>query len=126
MSISYQGDLIPRAKQLRKEATLQEKHLWYDFLKNYPVRFQRQKTIGPYIADFYCHKAKLVVELDGEQHFFEEGEQHDKKRTEYLNSYGLRVLRFANADVAKHFEGVCITIDRKVREALPDTPKVFD
>ena len=65
MSLPYQGKLIPRAKELRKGATKQENHLWYDFLRGYPMRFQRQKTIDGFIADFYCHVARLVVEVDG-------------------------------------------------------------
>ncbi len=69
MSLEYNKKLIPRAKELRKNMTKQENHLWYDFLRIYPVRFQRQKTIDNYIADFYCHKAKLIIELDGSQHF---------------------------------------------------------
>ena len=69
MSLSYKCDNIPLAKTLRKNATPQEKHLWYDFLSTYPVRFQRQKAIDNFIADFYCHEAKLVIEIDGSQHY---------------------------------------------------------
>ena len=73
MSLTYQKNLIPRAKELRANATRHENHLWYDFLRTYPIRFQRQKTIDRFIVDFYCHRAKLVIELDGSQHFTEEG-----------------------------------------------------
>ena len=78
MSLPYNHKLIPRAKELRKDATEQEKCLWYKYLSQYPIRFQRQKTIGRFIADFYCAKAKLVIELDGSQHFSNEGKAYDE------------------------------------------------
>ena len=86
--------------------------MWYDFLRNRPERFQRQKSIGMYIVDFYCHSCKLVIELDGSQHYEEDAVRYDRKRTEYLNSQGLDVLRFTNLDVDQHFEGVCHEIDK--------------
>ena len=94
MSLPYRNDLIPRAKELRKCATKEEMHLWYDFLRDYPVRFQRQKTISGFIVDFYCHKAKLVIELDGSQHYTDEGLAYDMERSQVLGGYGLLVLRF--------------------------------
>ena len=109
MSLPYEHKLIERAKKLRKEGTKQENHLWYDYLKNYPVRFQRQKTIGNYIVDFYCHKAKLVIELDGSQHYEPDAMCYDEKRTYYLQAQGLCVLRILNIDVNRNFEGVCFT-----------------
>lgn len=118
MSLPYKQELIPRAKELRKSMTKQEKHLWYDFLRTYPVRFQRQKAIKSFIADFYCYEAKLIVELDGSQHYTEQGEAYDKERTEVLEEYGLRVIRFSNNDVDTNFEGVCYTIDRVVKARL--------
>ena len=87
--------------------TKEERHLWYDFLKNLPITFNRQKIIGSYIVDFYCADAKLVIELDGGQHFEQEGLLNDKIRDEYLNSQGIRVLRYSNTDINKNFEGVC-------------------
>ena len=99
MSLPYQEKLIPSAKELRKNATKQENHLWYDFLCHYPVRFQRQKTIDHFIADFYCHAAKLIVELDGAQHYDEQGLARDKERTAILSEYGVEVLRFSNTEV---------------------------
>ena len=71
MPLPYQEKLTPRARELRKKATKQENHLWYDYLKDYPIRFKRQKPISSFIADFYCHAARLVVELDGSQHYDE-------------------------------------------------------
>ena len=118
MSIPYNKDLIPRAKELRKNATPQENHLWYDFLRSYPARFQRQKTIGSYIADFYCHKAKLVVEIDGSQHYEENGMIYDERRTNHLNSLGLLVLRFSNREINLEFQSVCEMIDHTVKERL--------
>ena len=118
MSLEYNKKMIPLAKNLRKNMTLEEKKLWYDFLKNYPVRFQRQKTIDNYIVDFYCHKAKLVVELDGIQHLVEEQEKKDKKRTAILQLYNLKVIRFSNTDVNYEFDSVCEEIDLTVKYRL--------
>lgn len=92
MSLPYKRKLIDTAGQLRKNATKQENHLWYDFLRNYPVRFQRQKVIDGFIVDFYSHAAKLVVEVDGSQHYDEQGITYDAERTAILESYGLMVL----------------------------------
>ena len=91
--------------------TKEEKHLWYDFLSSYPIRFYRQKVIGKYIVDFYCAKANIVVELDGSHHWIEENELKDKERTRYLEEYGLRVLRIPNFEIHKNFKGVCRFID---------------
>ena len=118
MSLEYNKKMIPLAKNLRKNMTLEEKKLWYDFLKNYPIRFQRQKTIDNYIVDFYCHKAKLVVELDGIQHLVEEQEKKDKKRTAILQLYNLKVIRFSNTDVNYEFDSVCEEIDLTVKYRL--------
>ncbi|MEF9984448.1 MAG: endonuclease domain-containing protein [Oscillospiraceae bacterium] len=118
MSLPYNHAKIPFAKELRKNATPQEKHLWYDFLNTYQVRFQRQKTIGGYIADFYCSKASLIIELDGSQHYTNDGMEYDAIRTSVLEQYGLEVIRFSNSDVDKNFNGVCVMIDEKVKEKL--------
>ena len=126
MSLEYNKNIIPKAKELRKNMTPQEKHLWYDFLSKYPktFRFQRQKTINNYIADFYCHKAKLIVELDGSQHFTEEGKIYDKKRDEILQSYGLTILRFTNYEIDKKFDIVCEAIDFYIKSTLLHAPPV--
>ena len=115
----YNKKIIPLAKELRKNMTQEEKHLWYDFLRKFPVRFQRQKAIGNYIADFYSAKARLVIEIDGSMHGTEEGRQNDKERTEYLESVGLSVIRFSNEDIWKRFEGVCLSIEEHIRKSLP-------
>ena len=106
------------ARQLRKDMTPWERKLWYCFLKDYPVRFQRQKCIDHYIADFYCYKAKMVIELDGGGHFDPEAQRKDKIRTEVLQNYGLTVLRFCNTDVDTNFYGVCTVIDEEVKRKL--------
>lgn len=118
MPLPYQRKLIPRAKELRREATRQENHLWYDFLRTYPIRFQRQKTIETFIADFYCCRARLIVELDGAQHFTSQGSAYDQDRTAILQRYGLEVIRFSNREVDESFDSVCIEIDRTVRKRM--------
>lgn len=90
--------------------TKEEKHLWYDFLRICPFRFRRQELIGNYIADFYCDKAMLVIEIDGSQHYEPDALEYDRKRTDFFNSLNIDVLRFTNIEVAKNFEGVCETI----------------
>ena len=118
MSLPYQKKMVPRAKELRRDATKQERHLWYDFLNHYPVRFQRQKTIESFIVDFYCHAAGLIVELDGSQHYTEQGMQYDRERTAILEQYDLKVLRFSNNDVDENFQGVCRAIELAVQERI--------
>ena len=107
--------LSDNAKELRKTMTKEEAHLWYQFLCRYPQRFRRQYIIGNYIVDFYCHQAKLVVELDGSQHCDPGTMEYDQKRTEYLCSQGLEVLRFSNLDVMHQFRSVCEAIDIAVK-----------
>ena len=99
-----------RAQNLRKNMTKEEAHLWYQFLCRYPLRFRRQYVIGNYIVDFYCHQAKLVVELDGSQHYTPEKMEYDQKRTAYLESLGLKVIRFSNLDIMQNFRSVCEVI----------------
>lgn len=116
--ILYEKKLKPNAQKLRKEMTKWEKKLWYGYLKNYPVQFRRQKPIGNYIADFYCIKAKLVIELDGSQHYMQKQLDYDSTRTAYLENLGLLVLRYPDNIVSKNFEGVCLDIDRIVKERI--------
>ena len=108
--------LIPFARSLRRAMTKEERHLWFDFLRAYPVRFYRQKILGKYIADFYCAKARLVIELDGAQHFEEENERADAARTAFLESYGILVVRITNLELIRNFQGVCAYIDSLVKE----------
>lgn len=120
----YNKANVPLAKELRKNMTPWERKLWYEFLRNYPFRFQRQKTIGNYIADFYCAKARLVIELDGSGHYSEEQVEKDKLRTKDLNDMNLRVLRFSNLDIDRNFSGVCEYIDFAVKQSLPQSAKL--
>ena len=98
--------------------TKEERHLWYDFLRNYEVKFLRQKPIGNYIVDFYCAQAKLIIELDGSQHYSEIGVEKDTHRTEFLEQYGLTVIRIPNNEVNYNFTGVCEYIDSFVKQSL--------
>ena len=121
MSLKYNGENITLAKNLRRNATRHENHLWYDFLSSYKIRFQRQKAIDNFIADFYCHKAKLIIELDGSQHYTTEGRKRDDFRTEILEGYDLRIIRFSNSQIDENFRGVCEYIDMVVQELLKNT-----
>jgi very-short-patch-repair endonuclease len=116
MPLEYDNRLIPHAKALRKGMTKQERHLWYDYLSTCPIRFQRQKSIDRFIVDFYSHQARLAVELDGSQHYMPENMEYDRMRTAKLESYGILVLRFTNADIDSRFAAVCEVILEKVRE----------
>ena len=116
--LNYNKNNIQLAKSLRKNMTSQEKKLWHNFLKNYPVRFQRQKTIDNYIVDFYCAKARLVIELDGGGHYSPEQIEYDKERTMRLNNYNLNVIRINNNDINNYFDDVCCYIDRLVKDSM--------
>ena len=118
----YNKSNIPLAKALRKNMPPWERKLWYDFLRNYPVRFQRQKAIGNYIADFYCARARLIVELDGGGHYTEEQAEKDADRTKELESMNLTVLRICNLDIDRNFRGVCEHIDLTVRNLSLSQP----
>ena len=117
----YNKANIPLAKTLRKNMTPWERKLWYEFLRNYPIRFQRQKAIGNYIVDFYCAKAKLVVELDGGGHYTTEQKGKDNIRTKELENMNLTVLKICNLDLDHSFYGVCEYIDLMVKNSLPQS-----
>ena len=110
--------LTNRAQTLRKNMTKEERRLWYEYLHNYPHRFRRQVTVGNYILDFYCAAAKLAVELDGSQHCEPAKLLYDERRTAFLNSLGIYVLRFSNLDVLRNLRGVCQQIDLVVSERI--------
>ncbi|HCD91466.1 MAG TPA: endonuclease, partial [Ruminococcaceae bacterium] len=118
MQPKHNKQLVPLAKQLRKEMTKEERHLWYDFLRGYPIRFSRQKVLGKYIADFYSAKAKLVIELDGSQHYENDNMQKDAERTDFLKKSGLTVIRIPNNKINENFQGVCEYIDSAVKQSL--------
>jgi len=113
--IAKSGNLKERSRELRKDATKQENHLWYDFLSAYPLHFYRQRAIGGYIVDFYCPKAKMVIELDGSQHLEPDAIEYDNERTKYLNAYGLQMLRFPNSMIDAEFDYVCKAIDKAIK-----------
>ena len=125
MQSKHNKQLVPLAKQLRKEMTKEERHLWYDFLRSYPVRFSRQKVLGQYIADFYSAEANLVIELDGSQHYEVENAQKDAVRTTFLEGYGLTVIRIPNNEVFRNFCGVCAYIDAAVKQSLSQKSEDF-
>lgn len=116
MQIPKDNSQLSNARALRKNMTPQERHLWYDFLRDYPIKIYKQRIIGRYIADFYCASAKLVIEIDGSQHYDEAGARHDAERSAFLEHLGLTVVRYSNADVNVRFREVCEEIDRLIRE----------
>jgi len=120
MQSKHNKELVPNARELRKNMTPEERHLWYDFLRAHPARCSRQKVLGRYIADFYSAKAKMVIERDGSQHYEGQHQEKDRERTQFLQQYGLRVVRIPNNEVKSNFQGVCAPIWR-----LPlDNPSV--
>ena len=118
--MQHNAKLTSRAQELRKNMTKEERKLWYEYLNNYPLRFRRQVTFGHFILDFYCAAVKLAVELDGSQHYGEEGLAKDAERTRFLESNGIVVLRFPNTDVTGNLRGVCELIDLTVQQRLED------
>ena len=115
----YNKSNIPLARQLRKAMTPWERKLWYEFLRHYPIRFQRQKAIGNYIVDFFCAKANLIIELDGGGHYTPEQLHADHIRTQALEAMGLKVIRICNRDIDLNFSGVCEFLDLEVQKSLP-------
>lgn len=118
MERKYNKSLIDNAKSLRQSMTDEERHLWYDFLRGYPIKFRRQAVIDKYIADFYCPQIGLVIELDGSQHFEDDGIEYDKLRTEFLEQYGLTVIRIPNNQIHSEFDEVCEYIDICIKQLL--------
>ena len=116
--IPYRKHLTKRSQALRSELSRAERKLWYEFLRDLPVRFTRQKPLGSYIANFYCASQLLVIEIDGDSHYTERGTVYDDKRTVQLGEFGVRVIRFTNEDVLERFEGVCGEIGRVLRVTL--------
>lgn len=118
MEHKHNSSLVPFAKELRNNMTREENHLWYDFLKNFTPRFQRQKIVGKFILDFYCAKANLAIELDGSQHYGVVGKESDDERTKELEKYKIRIIRFSNLEIKQNFEGVCRKIQIEVEQSL--------
>ena len=118
MERKHNSNLTANARMLRKNMTKEERHLWYDFLKQYPVRFIRQKVIDNFIVDFYCHDARLIVELDGSQHYDPAEQKKDIRRTQMLEARNLKVIRVPNNEVTNNFRGVCEYIDLCVQQRI--------
>ena len=114
--LPYDRRLRERSQKLRKSMTAAETFLWSKIrMKQVKSRwFYRQKPIGEYIVDFYCPGAKLVVEVDGGQHFSSEAAEYDKARSEYMAGLGLRVIRFTNTEVLTNIEGVIEVIEGNI------------
>lgn len=118
MTIPKDNTKLETARRLRREMTSQERKLWYLFLQKYPVKIYKQRIIGKFIVDFYCASAKLAIELDGSQHYEQQGMAYDAERTAVLESFGLRVVRYSNRDLDRNFSAVCEQIDLMVKERL--------
>ena len=121
MPLPKNNKLLPRARELRREMTPHERKLWYLFLRDYPVKIYKQRIIKSFIVDFYCHAAKLVIEVDGSQHYSAQGQAYDRERSEILERYGLRVLRFSNYEIDAQFSSVCDTIYQAIEERMQVT-----
>ena len=118
--LPYNPELVARAKNLRKNMTVAEKKLWYEYLRTFPHRVHRQRPIDHYIVDFYCPKLKLVIEVDGDSHFAPGAQEYDRKRTEVLEGYGLKVIRFTNEQIMNNFEGVYSTIQKHLSKSYSE------
>lgn len=121
MPVLKNNRMLDRAKELRRNMTPQERKLWYMFLRDYPVKIYKQRIIDSFIVDFYCAKAKLVIELDGSQHYTNQGLAHDRERSAMLQKYQLQVIRFNNLEVDQQFRAVCVMIDRTIRKKTSGT-----
>ena len=118
MKVRKENELRPRAKTLRKTMTPHERKLWYLFLRKYPIKIYKQRIIDRYIVDFYCAKARLVIEIDGSQHYTEQGQYTDANRSAILEKYNLEVLRFSNREIDSQFEEVCEAIHQCIQSKL--------
>lgn len=118
MSIPKDNRQLENARRLRREMTPHERKLWYLFLRKYPVKFFKQRIIGSYIVDFYCSSAKLVIEIDGSQHYDIQGMEYDAHRSAFLESFGLKIVRFSNREIDRNFSSVCEQIDLIIKERL--------
>ena len=118
MTIPKDNSQLENARRLRREMTPHERKLWYLFLRKYPVKIYKQRIIGKFVVDFYCASAKLVIEVDGSQHFESRGIAYDAERSTFLSALGLEVLRFSNRDIDKDFRGVCEQIDITIQNRL--------
>ena len=122
MNIPKDNSKLENARKLRREMTPHERKLWYLFLKSYPIKIYKQRIIGKFIVDFYCASAKLVIEIDGSQHYEKQGLASDQERTAILESYGLKVVRYSNREIDREFSAVCEDIISLINERTPSPP----
>lgn len=118
--IPYNKKLVPNARVLRRNMTLEEKHLWYDLLKKLPYNVRRQHNIGNYIVDFYIAEKKIVIEVDGIQHASLEHSKSDVQRDSALATWGITVLRYSNESIRKNFKSVSQDILEKLELDFTD------
>ena len=116
MNELYNKKLKTNARKLRKTMTKEERHLWYDCLKHLPITVHRQKILGNYIVDFYIAHPKIVIELDGSQHYEELYHEKDRQRDDYLRNIGCKVLRYSNSDINMRFSEVCQDILNQIQQ----------
>ena len=114
MFVPKNNKMLPVAKELRREMTPQERKLWYLYLRHCNAKFYKQRIIHSFIVDFYCAAAKLVIEIDGSQHYTSQGLAHDRERSAIIESYGLKVIRFTNKEIDEQFEDVCTSIEHEI------------
>ena len=120
MTIPKDDGQLEHARQQRREMTPHERKLWYLFLRKYPVKIYKQRIIGRFIVDFYCASARLVIEVDGSQHYESRGMAYDSMRSQFLTGLGLQGLRFSNRDIGREFRSVCEQIDTTIQNRLSD------
>ena len=123
MAVKKNNQMLPRAKELRQNMTPQERKLWFRFLRTYPVKIYKQRIIDSFIVDFYCASAKLVIEVDGSQHYTEQGQAYDEERSACLARYGLEVIRFSNVDIDRRFDIVCEHIHTAIQSRRAGVPQ---
>ena len=118
MTIPKDNTQLENARRLRREMTPHERKLWYLFLRKYPIKIYKQRIIDRFIVDLYCASARLVIELDGTQHYETQGAAYDAERSQFLRALGLEVVRFSNRDIDRDFRGVCTQIDLIIQKRL--------
>ena len=118
MAISKDNSQLENARRLRREMTPHERKLWYLFLRKYPVKIYKQRIIGRFIVDFYCASAKLIIEVDGSQHYEPQAMAYDAERSAFLSDLGLEALRFSNREIDRDFRGVCEQINLTIQNRL--------
>ena len=125
MQIPKDSTKLETARRLRRNMTPHERKLWYLFLRKYPVKIYKQRIIDRFIVDFYCAAAKLVIELDGSQHYDEQTMAEDAKRTAVLEQYGLKVVRYSNREIDREFDAVCEQIHQIIQARRQPSPSAL-